>query len=428
MPQGRRDKRVLIYSHDTFGLGHLRRCREIAHALVEADKQVSVIILSGSPIIGSFDFRARVDFVRVPGVIKLRNGDYTSLNLHIDVDHTLAMRASIIEHTAKVYDPDLFIVDKEPLGLRGEVEPTLALMKERGIPCVLGLRDVLDEPGLLAPEWERKKAVPALQKYYDDIWIYGLPQVCDPLEGIDLPASVRKKLTYTGYLHRHLPQGVQPVRLEKIKDDYLLITVGGGGDGEEIIDWVLSAYETDPDLPHAALVVLGPFMNAGLQSEFQQRAAALPNLEAVTFEAHLESLMDRALGVVCMGGYNTFCEVLSFDKRALIVPRTRPRMEQFIRAAKAQELGLAQMLPDDGTRDPKVMATALRNLPQQRLPSETVVPGLLDGRKNVVKLGRQWLKRRRQALRLAGNGEPAKGGGGKAGAMRATGQASRRSR
>ena len=67
--------RVLIYSHDTFGLGHLRRCRSIAHALVNERKNLSVLILSGSPIIGSFDFRARVDFVRIPGVIKLRNGE-----------------------------------------------------------------------------------------------------------------------------------------------------------------------------------------------------------------------------------------------------------------------------------------------------------------------------------------------------------------
>ena len=64
-------RRILIYSHDSFGLGHLRRCRAIAHALVEANKHLSVLILSGSPIIGSFDFRARVDFVRIPGVIKL---------------------------------------------------------------------------------------------------------------------------------------------------------------------------------------------------------------------------------------------------------------------------------------------------------------------------------------------------------------------
>ncbi|MEE2981049.1 MAG: hypothetical protein VYA71_05835, partial [Pseudomonadota bacterium] len=108
------DRRVLIYSHDTFGLGHLRRCRAIAHALVEKYKHLSVMILSGSPIIGSFDFRARVDFIRVPGVIKLRNGEYTSLNLHIDIEHTLARRTSIMRHAAEIFDPDIFIVDKEP--------------------------------------------------------------------------------------------------------------------------------------------------------------------------------------------------------------------------------------------------------------------------------------------------------------------------
>src|SRR6266850_2445145 len=138
MSEFRRNARVLIYSHDTFGLGHLRRCRAIAHALVERNKETSVLILTGSPIIGSFDFRARVDFVRIPGVIKLRNGDYTSLSLLIDIEETLA------------------------------------------------------------PEWGRKNVLPALRDLYDDIWVYGLPQICDPLAGIELPRSVRQKMTYTG--------------------------------------------------------------------------------------------------------------------------------------------------------------------------------------------------------------------------------------
>src|SRR5271169_608355 len=172
MKSKRADGRILIYSHDTMGLGHLRRCRTIAHSLVEKFKNVSVLILSGSPIIGSFDFRARVDFVRVPGVIKLRDGEYTSLNLHIRIEETLEVRASIIRHTADMFDPDLFIVDKEPLGLRGEVGPTLELLRRRGTPIVLGLRDVMDEPAQLEPEWSRKKVVPALKKYYDDIWVY----------------------------------------------------------------------------------------------------------------------------------------------------------------------------------------------------------------------------------------------------------------
>ena len=200
-----RQKKVLIYSHDTFGLGHLRRCRAIAHALVGAFSDLSVLILSGSPIIGSFDFRARVDFVRIPGVIKLRSGEYTPLSLHIDIEQTLEMRASIIEHTAAVFDPDIFIVDKEPLGLHGEVERTLKLLSARGTRLVLGLRDVLDDPDILREEWERKQVMPALKSLYDEIWIYGLPGIHDPLDGLNLSADIRDKSLFTGYLRRTLP-------------------------------------------------------------------------------------------------------------------------------------------------------------------------------------------------------------------------------
>jgi predicted glycosyltransferase len=400
-PRG--NARILIYSHDTFGLGHLRRCRAIAHALVEHNKELSVLILTGSPIIGSFDFRARVDFVRVPGVIKLRNGDYTSLSLLIDIEETLAMRASIIQHTAKIFDPDIFIVDKEPLGLRGEVQDTLQMLKERGVPLVLGLRDVMDEPGLLAPEWKRKNVIPAVRDLYDDIWVYGLPQICDPLEGVELPRSVRQKMTYTGYLGRSLPpKAMPPTPLQKIKEPFILVTVGGGGDGEAIIDWVLRAYESDAHLPYPALLVLGPFMQSERQAEFLARAAKLKNVEGITFDAQMEALMARAVGVVAMGGYNTFCEILSFNKRAVIVPRTAPRMEQYIRAARAQELGLVSMLLDDRQRDPYAMATALRQLPQQQLPAQVVVPGLLDGDININRLADQLLARGRQdELRVA---------------------------
>ena len=387
--------RVLIYSHDSFGLGHLRRCRAIAHFLVGRFKKLSVLIISGSPIIGSFDFRARVDFVRVPGVIKLRNGEYTALNLHIDITEMLSMRASMIRHTAEIFRPDVFIVDKEPIGLRGEVLETLKMLKPRGTRLVLGLRDVMDDPKLLASEWRRKNVMPALKDLYDDIWIYGLPQICDPLEGIALPSSVRQKVTYTGYLHRELPlpeNARQPHASAVTDRPYLLVTTGGGGDGENLIEWVLRAYEHDRLLPYPALLVLGPFMSPARQAAFMARAAKLNRVDAVTFDSNMEALTAGAAAVVSMGGYNTFCEVLSLDKRTLIVPRTEPRLEQLVRASRAAKLGLISMLAEDEHLDPAVMAAAIRALPRQKLPSEVVIPGLLEGLPNVARLVAPWIK------------------------------------
>ena len=100
-----------------------------------------------------------------------------------------------------------------------------------------------------------------------------------------------------------------------------------------------------------------------------------------------------------MGGYNTFCEILSFDKKALIVPRMVPRLEQFIRASRAHELGLVSMLPDDGVRDAHAMATALRQLPQQQAPSDVIIPGLLDGLENVNRLAERHLSEPRRPAR-----------------------------
>jgi predicted glycosyltransferase len=393
----RHGPRILMYSHDTFGLGHLRRCRAIAHSLVGRFHDLSVLILTGSPIIGAFDFSSRVDFVRVPGVIKLRNGDYTALNLKMDIDDTVHIRQAIIERTAEVFAPDIMIVDKEPLGFRGEMERTLHALKSRGATLVLGLRDVLDEIDLLRPEWERKGAVPALESLYDEIWIYGTETMFDPLEGLALDPAIRAKTVFTGYLPRPLSDHETHEHWPDITNEpYLLVTTGGGGDGEGLIDWVLTAYETQPGLPLPALMVLGPFMPAERQVEFQERAALLNDVEVIVFHNRMEELLARARAVVCMGGYNTFCEVLTFDRPALIVPRMVPRREQLLRTERAAALGLVRMLIDPmedaaRPRDPAVMANEIDALMDHPLPSSVMEDDMLSGFETVERRTRALL-------------------------------------
>jgi predicted glycosyltransferase len=384
--------RLLIYSHDSFGLGHLRRCRTIAHHLVDRFRHLSVLILSGSPIIGSFDFRSRVDFVRVPGVIKLRNGEYVPQTLRLGIDEMLEMRRSIIHHTAAVFEPDVFLVDKEPLGLRGEVRSTLEMLKGCGTRCVLGLRDVMDEPASLVEEWERKAVFPALAGLYDDIWVYGLPEIFDPLSEIPGLSGFASKLRFTGYLRRTLPDRASERTEHPLPEGaFILVTPGGGGDGAELIDWVIRAYEGDRHLPHRAVLLLGPFMPVEQRLAFQERVNRDARLEAITFEALVEPYFERASGVVAMGGYNTFCEILSFGKPALLVPRTAPRLEQHLRAERAQRLGLLRMLPDDGVRPAARMAACLRELPGQRVAGEGERTAMLHGLDRITRLIAPWL-------------------------------------
>ncbi|RYB03993.1 glycosyltransferase family protein [Lichenibacterium ramalinae] len=369
-----RHARILMYSHDTFGLGHLRRCRAIAHALVERFKGLQVLIVSGSSIAGAFEFRTRVDFLKIPSVIKLYNGEYTPLAEHTDLDDTLALRRSVIQSTAESFVPDILIVDKEPLGLRGELEPTLHWLKARGATLVLGLRDVMDSPAQLAAEWARADVLSKMEALYDAVWVYGPGDFHDPLMGLDAPAGLRARLDWTGFLRREVPSGPTPT-LAAMPPDALLVTVGGGGDGAELMHQVIAAHDHDPTLDWPVVMVLGPFMKAEERDDLRRRAASHRALHLIDFDNRPEILMESAAGVVAMGGYNTFCEILSLDKRALIVPRVKPREEQLIRARRAQALGLVDMLRPEEAAEPARLAAALRALPRRAVPSRAA-PGL----------------------------------------------------
>jgi predicted glycosyltransferase/glycosyltransferase involved in cell wall biosynthesis len=377
--------RILMYSHDTFGLGHLRRCRAIAHALVERFKGVTVLIISGSQIAGAFDFRARVDFVKIPSVIKLYNGDYTSIGEHIDLEDTLEMRRAVIESTADAFDPHIFIVDKEPLGLRGEVEPTLRMLKTKGTTLVLGLRDVMDSPELLEKEWEKKNVLDNMVELYDHVWVYGPKSFYQPLQKLKLPDGLKEKISYTGFLKRDVPADEHHAA-HTLPDKYVLVTAGGGGDGEELMGKVLAAREHDKTLTYPLVMVLGPFMKGEIQEEIHQRAEKLKNITVIDFDNELETIVNKASAVIGMCGYNTFCEVISFDKPALFMPRTHPREEQLIRAERASELGWVSKFSAEETRDPEFMVNVLRELPAKAVPSSSSTPIDLEGLDRVCKL------------------------------------------
>ncbi|MEL6743874.1 MAG: glycosyltransferase [Pseudomonadota bacterium] len=362
------DARILMYSHDTFGLGHLRRCRTIAHALVDRYKGLGVLIISGSQIAGAFDFKARVDFVKIPSVIKLYSGEYTSISEHIDIGDTLAMREELILQTAKLFHPDIFIADKEPLGLRGEIGPALAALKAEGCCNVLGLRDVMDSPELLAEEWTRKETLGSMSGLYDDIWIYGSKPFWNPLQGLEVPQDVQDLTRYMGFLPRETPAADNVENLQ-LPDDYILVTAGGGGDGADLMSTVLAAREHDATFGTHLLLVPGPFMGSEERGEVHRRASTLDGVTVIDFDNAMESLIANATAVVGMCGYNTFCEIMSFDKPALFVPRTHPREEQLIRASRAHEVGIATMLDADRAADPTTMAAALRALTGQNKPS-----------------------------------------------------------
>jgi predicted glycosyltransferase len=87
--------------------------------------------------------------------------------------------------------------------------------------------------------------------------------------------------------------------------------------------------------------------------------------------------------VVAMGGYNTFCEILSWNKPALIIPRTTPREEQLIRAQNAANLGIVCLLDPRQRINNECTIAALKSLASQAKPAELMPPNFMSGLEQV---------------------------------------------
>lgn len=340
---------ILMYSHDTYGLGHIRRTMAIASHLVGPD--TNIIILTGSPIVGQFALPDQIDFVRIPGMIKKTNEEYLPLSIRINPKHALDIRKNIIKTTAKTFQPSLFIVDKEPLGLKKEVLPTLKWLNRSlpGTRTILGLRDVMDEGSVVMKDWEEKGVYKTLDRLYHEIWVYGMQELYDPVTEYRIPASVSRKMVFTGYIQRKVPSVSRVKRFLRkncVRDESKLVavTVGGGGDGYAVIDAYLTMLETHPSPSFKSVIITGPFMPECEREKVSARSRCL-GVKTWHYYPRMEEILAAADLVVGMGGYNTICEILTQGTLALIVPRDTPRREQLIRARMLHQKKLVDYLP-----------------------------------------------------------------------------------
>ncbi len=355
--------RVLVYSHDTFGLGNIRRMLAISQALTEADPDVSVLILSGSPMLHAFRMPPRIDYVKLPCLARDTDGVYGVKFLNLDYATALRLRSSLIVSAAIEFAPDVVLIDKKPLGVDGELEAALDLLagQERRPSIYLVLRDILDDPEVTRRIWDKHDYHGAIAKHYDGVLVAGCPSVFDVSEEYAFPADTRAITEHVGYLHRHAGrQTREEVRANFNLDGLPLVLVhaGGGGDGAPLIEAFIEGLRArEGRAPFYSWIISGPEMRASDRERLSACAAALPHVRFDDFTDDMSSCMAGADAVVSMGGYNTVCEVLSLKKPALIVPRSRPVKEQAMRAIRMAKQGyIACMLDSEVTSDGLITA------------------------------------------------------------------------
>ena len=344
--------RIVLYSHDSVGLGHVRRNLALAHALNNQlpgliGRPVTGILITGTALAPAFRLPGGWDWVLLPGVAKDSAG-YLPRNLALPMHEFVPLRARLLQATLAGFSPHLVVVDRHATGVHGELETALRLARTAGpVRVVLGLREVLDSPAAALTEWDRMGGPRMVKALFDTIWVYGDPAVHDPLAAGEIPFALRKLIRYTGYLAEGRPAvsgtSCMPGR-------YCMTTVGGGSDGYALAS-VAVATPVPDGLGH--LVVAGPEMPAEQLNDLRLRAR--PGVKVVAAVDDTVFHIRHAAAVVAMGGYNTVCEIMSTPVPALIVPRTQSRAEQRIRAASLAAAGFLEQ-HEVGTLTPEILA------------------------------------------------------------------------
>jgi len=341
--------RILLYSHDTFGLGHLRRSLSIAWQIARDIPQAHQLLITGSMVAGAFDLPPRLDLIKLPALSKRSSGKYKARVLPLTLKQTLTWREQMILQAVMNFQPDLVLVDKVAAGVQGELLPALHYLKACApkTHIVLGMRDIEDSPEKTRAEWAANKT-PELQDYlYDALFLYGERDVFDPVTAYGMSQMAERKLISCGYLRRtEVGRSAEAVRRELNigEKPLVVVTVGGGGDGHTILKTYLEMLATAVATPNFhTLLVTGPLMADGKRQSLRKMAADLP-VTFMEFTADLGSYLSAANLVISMAGYNTVCELLSLGKRALLIPRVQTRTEQLIRATMLAERGLAHLL------------------------------------------------------------------------------------
>jgi len=362
--------KIVLYSHDTFGMGNIRRTLLLSQEFITEYPGASILIITGSPMIHAFRIPTGIDYIKLPCVDRFAAEQYAPRYLSGCSEEVKQTREAILRESVLRFNPDLMVVDKRASGIDGELLPTLHALRQYGrhTKLVLGVRDILDEPERTRTVLAGNGSFEVIDEFYDQVWIYGSKEIFDTAKEYAFPESIRRKTFYCGYLKRPTVAAGR-----KEGPPRVLITTGGGGDGSDIIEAYLTGLSTLPrNVALRTTVIFGPQMPEVRRAELLRHFDYLADVEFLEFEADITNRYAESDVVVSQAGYNTVCELLSFSRRAILVPRSKPVREQLIRARLMAQRGFFECIEPQDLTPEILISKVLEALNSSSVTSSTM--------------------------------------------------------
>lgn len=394
--------RIAFYTHDTFGLGHVRRCLHMIKQLSAELKDASILLVTGSPALSFFkELPQNVDLVKIPTIVKTGSEGSLPPHLKLGLPELIEIRSRIIKETILSFQPHVFIVDNFPLGAQAELIPLLKCLRNTKTKTILGLRDILDCPKVVREEWEKHGVHDILDRYYDKILIYGEQSIFDAVKEYAIPESVAKKVNFCGYLTETGPIVEDPKKLREslgVEGHFVLATGGGGGDAYPLLSMVIEASKLIPK--STTLIFTGPLMGEQDKRRLKEQINGSSRIIFKEFVPDLRAYIKAADVMVAMCGYNLAAEIVYHRPRAIVAPRTwrfgehevrkktREEKEQMMRAEVLAENGIVELIEPDNLNG-EILAQKIEKLlhtPQKSQKNKINMNGLQNAVRHIHEL------------------------------------------
>ncbi|HKT48928.1 MAG TPA: glycosyltransferase, partial [Candidatus Angelobacter sp.] len=133
-------------------------------------------------------------------------------------------------------------------------------------------------------------------------------------------------------------------------------------------------------------VIFGPQMPQARRAEILRRFDYMADVAFLEFEAEIANRYAQSDVVVSQAGYNTVCELLSFSRRAILVPRSEPVREQLIRARLMAQQGFFECIEPQDLTPENLIAKVREALSSSLNPTTPDLDGLPVIRERAARL------------------------------------------
>lgn len=344
--------RMMFYTHDGAGLGHLTRISRIAAAL-SYSHQVECLIVSGFREM-SFIVNKDLQVCKLPSRDSMieERANYWNQHAFIDIDipEVYKWRKSDMEMLFSMYKPDAFFIDYYVIGKRDELSEII-----RKYHTTTSFYYI--NRGIIGCEWSIRTQVLTennrmfLEKYFKRIFLTNDETVFDFTQTYELSSEIKNKCINVGYISHKTPND-EKARIRRLRNVenkvWIVCTAGGGKLGEAFIESMIKITEMFPEVEFD--IIAGP-----------RNSMELPKVDSSNCKYHksmnnLPSLIAAADICITTGGYNTMTEAMSNGTHMLIKPsQLEKEDEQFFHASLLSEkLGVDLLIEDENDLKDKI--------------------------------------------------------------------------